>query len=268
VKEVMAFLAEHGYAALFVWVFAEQIGVPVPATPVLMAAGALAGHGKLSLALAVAATAIAVVVADNVWFQVGRARGAKVLRLLCRISLEPDSCVRRTDDIFQRYGTGALVFAKFVPGLNLAAAPVIGMSGITLRRFLIYDTLGAALWAGAFLGVGYVFTNQLELAAQYAIRLGSWLLLILLAGLAAFIALKWRQRRRFLQSLVADRIKPEELKAKMDAGESVVILDLRHALDVLPDPRMIPGAVRMRPEELHERYGEIPRDSEIILYCT
>ncbi len=264
----MAFLAEHGYAVLFLWVFTGQIGVPIPATPVLLAAGALAGHGKLSLALAVAATCIGVVVADNVWFQVGRARGAKVLRLLCRISLEPDSCVRQTDDIFQKYGTRALLFAKFVPGLNLVAAPVMGMSGVALRRFLVYDTLGAALWAGAFLATGYVFTNQLELAAQYAIRLGSSLVLILLAGLAAFIAFKWRQRRRFLHSLVADRIKPEALKAKMDAGQSLVILDLRHALDVLPDPRIIPGAVRMRPEELHARYGEIPRDSEIILYCT
>jgi membrane protein DedA with SNARE-associated domain len=267
-KELTAFLAQHGYSALFVWVFTEQIGVPVPATPVLMVAGALAGRGKLSLALAIAVTAIGVVVADNVWFQVGRARGAKVLRLLCRISLEPDSCVRRTDDIFQKYGTRALVFAKFVPGLNLAAAPVMGMSGLTLRRFLIYDTLGAALWAGAFLGAGYVFTNQLELAAQYAIRLGSWLLLILLAGLAAFIAVKWHHRRRFLQSLVADRIAPEELKAKMDAGEPVLILDLRHALDILPDPRIIPGAVRMLPEELRQRYMEIPRGAEMVLYCT
>lgn len=267
-KELTAFLAQHGYSALFVWIFTEQIGVPVPATPLLLAAGALAGRGKLSLTLAVAASVIGVVVADNVWFQVGRARGGKVLRLLCRISLEPDSCVRRTDDIFHKYGTRALVFAKFVPGLNLAAAPVMGLSGLTLSRFLIYDTLGAVLWATAFLGAGYLFTEQLELAAHYAIQLGNWLLLILLAGLAAFIALKWRQRRRFLKSLVADRIQPEELKAKMDTGEPLVILDLRHELDVLPDPRIIPGSVRMRPEELQQRYLEIPRSVEIVLYCT
>lgn len=267
-KEVMVFLAENGYAVLFLWVLAEQIGVSVPATPILMAAGALAGRGKLSWTLALAATVMGVVAADNLWFQVGRSRGAKVLRLLCRISLEPDSCVRRTDDIFQRYGTRALVVAKFVPGLNLVASPVMGMSGLTRRRFLMYDTLGALLWAGAFLGLGYVFTNQLELAALYAFRLGGWLLLILSAGLAMFIALKWRQRRLFLKSLVADRIQPEELKAKMDAGESVVILDLRHALDRLPDPRTIPGALRMKPEELPQRYREISGASEIVLYCT
>ncbi len=191
-----------------------------------------------------------------------------MLRLLCRISLEPDSCVRRTEDVFQRYGTGTLVVAKFIPGLNLAAAAVMGMSGLTRRRFLVYDTLGALLWAGAFLGVGYIFTNQLELAARYAFRLGGWLLLILLGGLAAFVTLKWRQRRQFLKSLVADRIQPEELKAKLDAGESVVILDLRHALDSLPDPRTIPGAVRLQPDQLQERYRELPRDAQVFLYCT
>lgn len=267
-KDVMLFLAENGYAVLFLWVLAEQIGAPLPATPLLMAAGALAGRGRLSWTLALAATVVGIVVADNLWFQIGRSRGTKVLRLLCRISLEPDSCVRRTDDIFQRYGARALVIAKFVPGLNLVASPVMGISGLARRRFLIYDTLGALLWAASFLGLGYVFTNKLEMAALYALRFGGWLLLILSAGLAIFIALKWRQRRLFLKSLVADRIQPEELKAKMDAGESLVILDLRHALDRLPDPRTIPGALRMKPEEVQQRYREMSGDSEIILYCT
>jgi membrane protein DedA with SNARE-associated domain len=268
VKEVMAFLAENGYTVLFLWLLAEQLGVPVPATPVLLAAGALAGQGKLHWPLALSATVLGIVVADNLWFQVGKSQGAKVLRLLCRISLEPDSCVRRTDDIFQKYGPGALVFAKFIPGLNQAAAPVMGISGLTLRRFLFYDTLGALLWAATFLGLGYVFTNQLEPLALYVLRLGWWLLLILLAGLALFVALKWRQRRLFLKSLVADRIQPEELKSKMDAGESVLILDLRHMLDWLPDGRVIPGALRMKPEELQKRYREITGNGEIILYCT
>jgi membrane protein DedA with SNARE-associated domain len=267
-KQVILFLAENGYAVLFFWILAEQSGLPVPATPVLLAAGALAGQGKLTWTLALAASVFALVIADNFWFQVGRSRGAKVLRLLCRISLEPDSCVRRTEDVFQKYGTGALVLAKFVPGLNLAAAPVMGLSGLTRRRFLMYDTFGALLWAGTFLGVGYVFTNQLERAALYAFRLGGWLLLIICAGLAVFVVLKWRQRRSFLKSLVANRIQPEELKAEMDAGQSLVILDLRHALDSLPDPRTIPGAIRMKPEELQQRYQQIPSDSEIILYCT
>ncbi len=267
-KEIGEFLTAHGYAVLFVWVLAEQLGLPIPASPLLMAAGALVGQGKLSWTPSLISALIGIVVADNLWFQFGKTHGSKVLKLLCRISLEPDSCVRRTENVFQKYGTGTLLVAKFIPGLNIAAAPVMGISGLKLRRFLIYDTLGGLLWAGAFLGLGYVFSSQLEAAARSAARFGGWLLLALVGALAAFIVLKWRERRQFLKSLVADRINPEELRAKMDAGEPVVVVDLRHALDSLPDPRTIPGALRMRPEELQARSGEIPRDAEIILYCT
>ncbi len=267
-KELVDFLTAHGYAVLFLWVFVEQLGLPIPATPLLMAAGALIGQSKLSWMPTLAAPLLGVVLADNLWFQFGKTQGAKVLRLLCRISLEPDSCVRRTENVFHKYGSRTLLAAKFIPGLNMAAAPVMGISRLKRRVFLVYDAVGALLWAGTFIGLGFVFSNQLEAAARFAARLGGWLLLALLGALAAFIVLKWHERRQFLKSLVADRIEPEELKAKMDNGELVVVVDLRHALDSLPDPRTIPGALRMEPEELQARHGEIPRDSEIILYCT
>jgi membrane protein DedA with SNARE-associated domain len=268
VKDILEFLTAHGYVVLFLWVVAEQLGLPLPASPLLMAAGALIGQGKLNWLPALAAPLLGVVLADNLWFLFGRTQGAKVLALLCRISLEPDSCVRRTENVFHKYGTRTLLVAKFIPGLNAAAAPVMGISGVKRRRFLIYDTLGALLWTATFVGLGYVFSNQLEAAARFAARLGGWLLLALFGALAAFIVLKWRERQQFLKSLVADRIQPEELKARIDAGEPVVVVDLRHALDSLPDPRTIPGALRMEPEELQARHGEIPRDAEIVLYCT
>jgi membrane protein DedA with SNARE-associated domain len=268
VKELVQFLTEHGYAVLFVWVLAEQLGLPIPATPILMAAGALVGQGKLNWALTLAAPILGVAIADNCWFEFGRTHGAKVLRLLCRISLEPDSCVRRTENVFHKYGIRTLLAAKFIPGLNAAAAPVMGISGLKREKFVFYDTIGALLWTGTFVGLGFIFSDELEAAANLAARFGGWLLVVLAGALAAFIIFKWRERQRFLKSLVADRIEPEELKAKMEAGQPVVVVDLRHQLDSLFDPRTIPGALRMAPEELQARHEEIPRDAEIILYCT
>jgi len=267
-NETMEFLVRHGYTVLFVWVLGEQIGLPIPAVPVLMAAGALAGGGRLSWLTALAFAMIASLGADSVWFEFGRLRGAKVLNLLCRISLEPDSCVRRTEGTYEKYGPRILLVAKFIPGLATAAPPVMGMFGLSRRRFWLYDAAGAAIWAGAFLGLGYLFSSQIELAADYAARLGAWLMVLIAGALACFIALKYRQRRLFIRSLVESRIGAEELKAKLDGSEPVFIVDLRHALDSLPDPRTLPGAIRMTPEELLKRNGEIPRDREVILYCT
>lgn len=268
VKETIEFLTAESYAVLFVWVLGVQIGLPVPVTPALLVAGALAGNGKLSWTAALAVSVIAVLVADNLWYQFGKRDGAKVLKLLCRMALEPDSCMRQTEDVFQKYGVRTLLIAKFIPGVNLAASPVMGMLGLNRRRFFLYDALGALLWAGAYLGAGYAFRSQLQSVADYAMRFGTSIMVILLAGLAAFIGLKWRERQRFMKSLVVDRIEPDELKAKVDAGVPVVIVDLRHALDSLPEPRTLPGALRMEPGQLETRYKDIPKDSEIILYCT
>jgi len=190
------------------------------------------------------------------------------LQLLCRISLEPDSCVRRTESLYEKYGERSLLWAKFVPGLNTAAPPVAGMFGMPMWRFLLFDIMGAIVWAGSFLGLGWLFSDQLEVVAHYAERLGVWLVVLMGFGLAVYILLKLRERRQFLKSLVADRIKPEELLEKLERGEALTIIDLRHPLDALPDPRTLPGALRMTPDELRGRQAEIPRDRGVILYCT
>lgn len=267
-KETMEFLVRHGYALLFAWVLGEQAGMPIPATPILMAAGALAGQGKLNGWIALGIALLASLCADTVWFDFGRRRGASVLNLLCRISLEPDSCVRQTESIYEKYGPRALLVAKFVPGLGTAAPPVMGMFGLPRWRFWLYDLAGAFVWAGTFLGIGYLCSNQLEAAMNYVSALGGWLALLVAGALAGFIALKYRERRRFVRTLAEGRIQPEELLEKLDRGDPVFIVDLRHALDSLPDPRTLPGATRMKPEELLERHNEIPRDSEVVLYCT
>lgn len=266
--EAFQFLIRHGYSVLFVWVLAEQLGLPLPATPLLLAAGALAGSGQMNVWLAIALAVFASLLGDLSWYQFGRVRGGKVLNLLCRISLEPDSCVRKTESAFVRHGARSLLIAKFVPGLNTMAPPLAGIIGMRLGRFLIFDALGALLYLGSFVVLGYAFSSQLEQVAARVAGLGFSLLVILGGALGAYIGWKYVQRRRFIRSLRIARITPDELKSKIDAGEEVVIVDLRGSLDFDAAPQTIRGAIRMAPDKVEEGHMQIPRDREIVLFCT
>jgi len=267
-SELLQFLMRHGYGVIFVWVLAEQVGLPLPALPVLLVAGALAGAGRLDLGLTILLALLASLAADALWYELGRRRGGKVLGWLCSISLEPDSCVRRSENLFSRYGARSLIVAKFVPGLNTVAPPLAGIIGMGLGRFLLFDAVGALLWAGGFVFLGYLFSGQIEWIADLAVRLGSMLLWLLAAALAAYLVQKYRQRRRFLRQTALARITPEELQQRLEAGEPVAVVDLRHPLDFLAYPRVIDHAIRLAPEELEQRHQEIPRDREVVLYCT
>jgi len=265
---MIQFLVRHGYVLLFVWVLAEQIGLPLPAEPLLLAAGALANSTRLNIVTLTGLAVLAAVIADFVWFEIGRRRGSKVLRLICRISLEPDSCVRRTETIFARYGARSLLVAKFIPGLASVAPPLAGIFRMSSFRFLLFDSLGALIWVATFVGLGYLFSNQLERVAFFALRLGTSLTVILAGGLAAFIGWKYLRRRRFMRQLRIARITPEELKKKLDSREDVVIVDLRHSIDFEAEPFTIPGAVHLTAEEFEQHHQKIPRDRDVILYCT
>ena len=267
-KQLVEFLLHHGYTVLFAFVFAEQIGLPIPATPVLLAMGALAGIGRLSFPPALAEAVAASLVADLIWYWMGRKRGYSVLHLVCRIALEPDSCVRQTENVFSRYGAGSLLVAKFIPGLSTAAPPLAGLFRMHIARFILADGAGAALWAGTFSGIGYLFRTQLEDAAQYALGWGRGLGILLLTLLALYILWKFWQRKRFMRKLRVARITADELVHKLKAGEQVMIVDLRNALDVENEGTKLPSALLMAPDELDERNQEIPRDRDIVLYCT
>ncbi len=266
--ETLRFILHHGYLVLAAWVFVEQIGLPLPALFGLLAGGALAGTGHLNLALVVFFPATGALLADVIWYQLGKYRGTKVLSVLCRISLEPDSCVRNTENRFARSGPNALVIAKFVPGLSTAAPPLAGMFGMRFTRFLLFDGAGALIYNGLFVALGYVFSYQLEKVAQIALRLGVGLLLLVAGGLLSYIAWKYAQRQKFLRNLRVNRITPEELKQKIDAGEEIMVVDLRHAMDFEADPNTIPGALFLPSEQFDQRYHEIPSDRELILFCT
>ena len=170
--------------------------------------------------------------------------------------------------MFARYGRWSLVVAKFVPGLNTVAQPLAGILGMRRSRFLLVDALGALLWIGTYTGLGYLFSDQVERVAAYGRYLGSWLFGLALGGVALYIAGKYIRRQRFIRRLRISRITPVELKRKMDTGEALIIVDLRHSLDFEADSVVIPGAVHVSPEELERHPQEIPRDREVILYCT
>jgi membrane protein DedA with SNARE-associated domain len=266
VSQTIAFVERHGYALLFFWVLAEQSAIPLPSVPLLLAGGALIRTGRLHLLPAMACCVAAALIADTIWFQLGRRRGRRILKLLCRVSLEPDACVRQTENAFLRYGMSSLLVSKFVPGLNAVAAPLAGNSKSSYRRFLLYDTAGAALWSGAYLSLGYLFSTQLELMLAYASKMGANLLLLGAALCALWICGKYLKRRLFLRKLKGDRITPEELRDRLNAGEDLLIVDLRSRLS--EDSAVIRGAIRLSPEDLTAHSQEIPRDREIILFCS
>lgn len=267
IEHLLKFVERHGYALIFVWVLAEQGALPIPSAPLLLAVGALIHAGRLNTAPAVLCCTAAALLADTVWFELGRVRGYRVLRLVCRVSLEPDSCVRQTENAFLKYGMRSLLAAKFVPGLNSVAAPLAGLSGASYLRFLLYDTPGILLWCGAYLAAGFLFSEQLEIAMGYAARMGSNLLLVIIALLAGWIAWKWIQRRRFIKQLDVARITPAELQQRLRSGEELFIVDLRTEL-ITGHAALIPGAVQMSYQEVPSRSHEIPRDRDIILFCS
>jgi membrane protein DedA with SNARE-associated domain len=226
-EQAADFLISNGYALLFGWVLLEQMGLPIPAAPLLIAAGALARAGKMNLTFAVASAFIAAILADLFWYSLGRYRGGRILKLLCRISLEPDSCVRRTENLFVRHGVHSLLVAKFLPGLNTAAPTLAGIFRLPVRRFMIFASLGAFFWVVTVTSLGLILSEQLE---QIALHWGGWLVAVLAGTLAAYVLWKFIQRQRFLRGLRIARITPKELMDKLTAGETISIVDLRQPI--------------------------------------
>ena len=261
-------LLTYGYLLLFTWVLVEQFGIPLPATPVLLAAGALSAEGQMSFPLALLLGVVGALVADSTRFLVGRRYGHHVLRLLCKMSMEPTICVRRTQDSFGRRRAVTLMIAKFVPGLATLAPPVAGENGMNFWEFLFFDGVGATAWITALLLAGRLFGDALKRDPSLLNWVGRFSGLLLVLGIIGFFAARLMRRRRFLRELVKARLEPEDLKRQLDAGEPVYIVDLRHPLELLPDPFTLPGAIHLSPDSLAARHLEIPRDRDVVLFCT
>src|SRR5262245_14563948 len=171
--DINQILANYGLPLVFGAVFVEQMGIPLPAIPWLLAVGALSATGKFSPLLAIGLVVLACLIADTIWFYLGRYRGNRVLGFLCRISLEPDSCVRRTENLFTRYGFRSLVVAKFLPGfVSTVAPPLAGMSKMSISRFLFFDGLGSVLYGVCFVLLGYAFANQIQQITEALASIG------------------------------------------------------------------------------------------------
>ncbi len=261
-------IAHYGLMIVFINVLVDQIGLPVPAVPTLIVAGAVAADGKLPFLELFACSVAACLMADCGWYLVGQKYGIRVLKTLCKISLEPDSCVSQTQVRFERWGTKSLVIAKFVPGLAIIAPPMAGALRIGWLRFGALSACGAVLWVGTALTAGMLFKSQIGRVLQHLNAIGS----IAGAGaallLAAYIAFKWWERSRFYKMLRMARINVADLYALMAAGASPVIIDVRSATARELEPRWIPGALHVPLPEVAQRLKELPRDREIILYCT
>ncbi len=267
-NHTLEFLVRHGTTVLFAVVFIEQMGIPLPAAPWLLAAGALAAAGKMNWAAALAVVTFSSLLADMIWFYFGRFYGHRVLHLLCRMSLEPDSCVRRTQDIFTRNGMRGVVAAKFIPGLSTVAPPMAGSAGVSTPRFLIFDGLGSLLYGGCFILVGAIFSRQLEQVINALAGLGGGAIAVVGGLTALYIGYKFWQRQRLLKELRMARITVDELHASQEAGENPLVLDLRSQLELDQDPALIRGAIHLAMDEVELRHLEIPRDRDIILYCS
>lgn len=268
-NEILDLLIRHGRSVVFVVAFLEQIGAPVPAIPVLIVAGALAasaGGSILPLLLLAVAGAL---VADVIWFFLGRRFGSRVLGFVCRLSLSPDSCVRQTESFFDRWGFASLMFAKFIPGFSIVAPPLAGaMPRARFSRFLLYDGIGAVIWAGISLGVGVIFRGAIGRILEELADLGGWAVVLLASAFVLFVLFKWWERRRLYQTLRMARISALELQEKMTAGVPLVILDVRSAASQNADPRRIPGARMLTAEQMETALRTIEPEEEIVLYCT
>lgn len=258
----------YGVPLVFLNVLAEQLGAPIPAVPALVIAGALTRSGRMSSTHLLIAAVIASLIADYVWYELGRRYGYRILRVLCRISLSPDSCVRDTEARFERWGYKSLLIAKFIPGFSTVAPPLAGAARQSRAAFLLYDGLGALLWAGSAVAAGRLFFRAIDRVLLALENLGYWALLLVASVLAVVIIMKWMQRVKFIKQLRLARIAPLELKDLIESGAAPVVLDVRTPTARKRDTRRIPTAIVANTDDIEAQLRDLAHNAEIVLYCT
>jgi len=266
-NHLLDLLQYYGLAFVFINVLALQAGFPVPAYPTLIVTGALAARGNYSLAALLATAVGASLIADIGWYSVGRRVGGPVLRTLCRISLSPDSCVRQTESIFTRWGAQSLMVAKFIPGFASVATAMAGVLRVPLWRFLPADAIGATLWSGVAIALGYIFRNAIDDVLVVLQEMGKIGLGLIVLAFAAYVFWKWLQRRRFIRQLVMDRITVDEVRRLMDEGNIGMVIDVRSPMAQEITGR-IPGAVTVDPQNMTFDLVAVEPQSEVVVYCA
>ncbi|MDE1169650.1 MAG: VTT domain-containing protein [Verrucomicrobium sp.] len=264
-------VSEIGYAGLFAWILAEQLGVPIPAMPVILAAGTLVASGKFGLLSCVGLILVACLLADGIWYYLGRSKGVHILHFVCRLSWKPNTCISQTKGVFMRYGASALLFAKFVPGLNTLAPPLAGAVGISARRFFAYDAAGSLFWGLlpllAGLGLGAAMPDPARIGAFLQENWAE----VLACVVGAFLLWTFAHRRIYLYQLgqeLKKAVTVEALKEMLDRGEDLVLLDIRHPINFKLRPVMLPGARHVGYQEIEANNLEkVPMERSLIVYC-
>lgn len=252
---------------MFLVTLGERLGLPLFVTPLLVAAGALAAMGKMSIGALLLVTIVACLAGDTVWYELGRWKGSALFGLLCRISFQPDSCVRRSQLALEKHTGRSLLWAKWIPGVAHLALPLAGAARVPRLRFHLYNAAGSVLWLAVLLAGGYLSMRTIDWLGLFVIT-AQWAVGLALVVSVVMAVRSYWQRREFLKTLRMARISPEELYRQVQAGEAPVVIDLRHPLDFLAAPRTLPGALRIPPDQIAHRLAELPAERDLVVYCT
>ena len=267
-ESLTSLLAQHGLALVFANVLLAQAGVPLPAVPILVVAGAFVSQGQIALAPLIVVSMVASLIGDSLWYAAGRRHGYRVLRALCRVAIEPDSCVKQTENIFERWGASSLMLAKYVPGFSTVAPPLAGAMRLALPSFLAYSAVAALLWAGVPIALGAAFHAEVERALEWLEGMGTGAVAVIGTVVLAYIGMKIIQRTLLIRFLRMVRIGAQELRELMAQDPRPVVLDVRSALARRLDPRRLPGAVAVDIGASQAALVAVPPDRDVVVYCS
>ena len=261
-------LIQYGYWILLAWVLLDQLALPVPALPMVLAAGALAGEGHLNIGVCLAIVVFACIPANLFWYWLGIRQGNKVLTLLCLISLDPGTCVSSTTSLFHRYGTASLLISKFVPGLQTIAPPLAGLLGVSFWRFMAVNGIGSLLYGSAFLLPGYLAHEFIVEIGNVVIEYGAISASVIGLLVVSWLAWKIIHRQMFMRGLHSRRVQPLDLHAMLQADHPVQVVDLRQRMEFNAYPYTIPGAIRVSLDLFDEQVARLAKDRPLVLFCT
>jgi len=265
-QALITLIEQYGLLLVFVNVLLLQLGLPLPAYPTLIVIGSMAAAGYYAPVEVVLVAVAASVIADLTWYAAGVRAGRRVLGLMCRLSLSPDHCVRRSESIYERYGPPSLLVAKFIPGFAAIATAMAGIVHTRLAVFVLFEAIGAALWSGVGVALGWIFRDAVADVIATLEDAGRWGLILAAAALLLFVAGKAWQRFAFIRQLRMPRASVDELLALLRGGSPPLLLDVRLAASHAEGH--IPGARWLDSKSVPQSLAKLPAADEVIVYCA
>jgi membrane protein DedA with SNARE-associated domain len=266
--ELNALLSRHGIAIVFLNVLMTQSGLPVPAVPLLVVAGAFVAQGETALVPLLFAVVTASLIGDSLWYVAGRHFGRRILAALCRVAIEPDSCVKQTENIFERWGPPSLMIAKYIPGFGTIAPPLAGMVRLKVPLFVLYSVIAALLWAGLPIALGFVFEDEVAWVLHGLESMGTGAITLLAAIVFLYVSAKMLERYLLIRLLRTVRISVAELRDLMNAPVAPLVLDVRSTAARRIEPRRLPGAIAVDMDNPQRGLVNVAPDREVVVYCS